>query len=67
MSVNRQISDDNGYSADENTEYLEKHDLGGPYLHESSQEKRGFCPKNNFKDNFIYNYEMMMYICFLAN
>ena len=45
MSVNRQISDDNGYSADENTEYLEKHDLGGPYLHESSQEKRGICPK----------------------
>ena len=29
MPVNYQVSADNGYSTDENTEYLEKHGLDG--------------------------------------
>ena len=53
MPVNYQVSADNDYSTDENTEYLEKTwTLTVTYPHENSQEKEkkivNNCPKNHF-------------------
>ena len=52
MPVNYQVSADNDYSTDENTEYLEKTwTLTVTYPHENSQEKKKIvnnCPKNHF-------------------
>ena len=66
MPVNYQVSADNGYSTDENTEYLDKHGLDGYIASRklSRKEKnRNLSEKPFSKDNFNYNYEMMTYIC----
>ena len=66
MPVNYQVSADNGYSTDENTDYLDKHGLDGYIASRklSRKEKnRNLSEKPFSKDNFNYNYEMMTYIC----
>ena len=66
LPVNYQVSADNGYSTDENTEYLDKHGIDGYIASRklSRKEKKRNLPEKPFsKDNFNYNYEMMTYIC----
>ncbi|WP_400254052.1 transposase [Methanobrevibacter smithii] len=64
--VNYQVSADNGYSTDMNTEYLEQNGFDG---HISSrklsreQKKYNLSDKPFAKDNFFYDNEMMTYIC----
>ena len=66
IPVDCQVSADNGYSTDENTEYLDKHGFDG-YISSrklSRKEKMRNLSKKPFsKDNFDYDYEMMTYIC----
>ena len=66
IPVNCQVSADNGYSTDENTEYLDKHGFDG-YISSrkvSRKEKNKNLSEKPFsKDNFNYDYEMMTYIC----
>lgn len=66
MSVNCQVSADNGFSTDENTEYLEKHGLGG-YISSQKlsrkEKKEKYFRKTIFQDNFNYGCEMMAYMC----
>ena len=66
MPVNYQVSADNGYSTDENTDYLDKYGLDG-YISSRKlsrkEKKRNLSEKPFSKDNFNYDYEMMTYIC----
>lgn len=66
IPVNYQVSADNGYSTDENTEYLDKYGLDG-YISSRKlsrkEKKRNLSEKPFSKDNFNYDYEMMTYIC----
>ena len=50
IPVNCQVSADNGYSTDENTEYLDKHWFNEYILSQklSRKEKREIYPKNHF-------------------
>lgn len=69
MHVNYQVSADNGYSTDENTEYLDKHGFDGYIFSRklSRKEKnKNLFEKPFSKDNFQYDYEMMTYICLLG-
>ena len=66
IPVNYQVSADNGYSTDENTEYLEKHGFDAYIASRklSRKEKTINASKKPFsKDNFNYDYEMRTYIC----
>ena len=54
IPVNYQVSANNGYSTDENTEYLEKHGFDG-YISSRTlkkRKKREIYPKNHFKRQF---------------
>lgn len=66
IPVNLQVSADNGYSTDMNTEYLEQEELDG-YISSrklSRQEKKYNLTENPFsKDNFDYNAEIGTYFC----
>lgn len=66
IPVNLQVSADNGYSTDMNTEYLEQEELDG-YISSrklSRQEKKYNLTENPFsKDNFNYNAEIGTYFC----
>ena len=63
---NFQVSADNGYSTDINTEYLEQEGLDG-YISSrkfSRKEKKyNLTEKPFFKDNFNYDNEIKTYIC----
>ena len=63
---NFQVSADNGYSTDINTEYLEHEGLDG-YISSrklARKEKKYNLAENQFsKDNFNYNNEIKTYIC----
>ena len=66
IPVNCQVSADNGYSTDENTEYLDKHWFNEYILSQKlsrKEKKRNLSEKPFSKDNFNYDYEMMTYIC----
>lgn len=64
--VNYQVSADNGYSTDMNTEYLEQNGFDG-YISSRKlsreQKKYNLSDKPFAKDNFFYDNEMMTYIC----
>lgn len=64
--VNYQVSADNGYSTDMNTEYLEQNSFDG-YISSRKlsreQKKYNLSDKPFAKDNFFYDNEMMTYIC----
>lgn len=64
-SVNYQVSADNGYSTDMNTEYLEQNGFDG-YISSRKlsreQKKYNLSDKPFAKDNFFYDNEMMTYI-----
>ena len=64
--VNYQVSADNGYSTDMNTEYLEQNGFDG-YISSRKlsreQKKYNLSDKPFAKDNFFYDNEMMIYIC----
>lgn len=66
IPVNLQVSADNGYSTDMNTEYLEQEELDG-YISSrklSRQDKKYNLTENPFsKDNFNYNAEIGTYFC----
>ncbi|WP_303247892.1 IS1182 family transposase [uncultured Methanobrevibacter sp.] len=66
FSPNFQVSADNGYSTDINTEYLEQKGLDG-YISSrklSRQNKKYNLTQKPFsKDNFAYNHEMNTYQC----
>lgn len=68
--VNYQVSADNGYSTDMNTEYLEQNGFDG-YISSRKlsreQKKYNLSDKPFAKDNFFYDNEMMTYICPLGN
>lgn len=63
--VNYQVSADNGYSTDMNTEYLEQNGFDG-YISSRKlsreQKKYNLSDKPFAKDNFFYDNEMMTYI-----
>lgn len=63
--VNYQVSADNGYSTDMNTEYLEQNGFDG-YISSrklsKEQKKYNLSDKPFAKDNFFYDNEMMTYI-----
>ena len=63
--VNYQVSADNGYSTDMNTEYLEQNGFDG-YISSRKlsreQKKYNLSNKPFAKDNFFYDNEMMTYI-----
>lgn len=63
--VNYQVSADNGYSTDMNTEYLEQNGFDG-YISSRKlsreQKKYNLSDKPFVKDNFFYDNEMMTYI-----
>ena len=66
IPVNLQVSADNGYSTDMNTEYLEQEELDGHISSRklSRQEKKYNLTENPFsKDNFNYNAEIGTYFC----
>ena len=66
IPVNCQVSADNGYSTDENTEYLDKHGFDEYILSQKlsrKEKKRNLSEKPFSKDNFNYDYKMMTYIC----
>ena len=69
FSPNFQVSADNGYSTDINTEYLEQKGLDG-YISSrklSRQNKKYNLTQKPFsKDNFAYNHEMNTYQCSLG-
>ncbi len=51
LPVNYQVSADNGYSTDENTEYLDKHGIDGYIASRKlsrKEKKREIYPKNHF-------------------
>lgn len=64
--VNYQVSADNGYSTDMNTEYLEQNGFDG-YISSRKlsreQKKYNLSDKPFAKDNFFYDNEIMTYIC----
>ena len=66
IPVNCQVSADNGYFTDENTEYHDKHGFDG-YISSRKlsrkEKKRNLSEKPFSKDNFDYDYEMMTYVC----
>lgn len=68
--VNYQVSADNGYSTDMNTEYLEQNGFDG-YISSRKlsreQKKYNLSDKPFAKDNFFYDNEMMTYIRPLGN
>ena len=66
MPVNCQVSADNEYSTDENTEYLDKRGFDGCISSQklSKKEKNKNLSEKPFsKDNFNNDYGMMTYIC----
>ena len=66
MPSNFQVSADNGYSTDANTEYLEKNGLDG-YIssRKLARETKKYNKTEKFfgKDNFTYDTEIRTYIC----
>ncbi|WP_407374646.1 IS1182 family transposase [Methanobrevibacter sp.] len=66
MPSNFQVSADNGYSTDANTEYLEENGLDG-YIssRKLARETKKYNKSEKFfgKDNFTYNNEIKTYIC----
>ena len=66
MPFNFQVSADNGYSTDANTEYLEENGLDG-YIssRKLARETKKYNKSEKFfgKDNFTYNNEIKTYIC----
>ena len=67
MPSNFQVSADNGYSTDMNTEYLEQEGLDGYISSLSKQTKKYNKLEKPFsKDNFNYNSEIEAYFCLLG-
>lgn len=66
LPENTQISADNGYSTDENMEYLEEHQLDG-YISSRKLSRKlkniNKIEKPYSKDNFTFNVEKNTYIC----
>lgn len=64
LPSNFQVSADNGYSTDTNTEYLEKQGLDGYIASRKLSRQKKYQSTSPFsKDNFYYNAEIGTYFC----